>query len=226
MAIEKVIRPEQGEDAAGYQRWQLPEVDSNRLERAQRGTTVEALEALQQAAYDEAYAKGLAEGRRQGETEGYRHGVKQGTDEGRALVQRVESVLRALAEPLEQLDEEVEEQLLELSLALTRQVVRREIQTQPGEIIGIIREAVALLPLGQRRVEIRLHPDDARFVRETLGDLEAASWSLLEDPSLSRGGCRVSTDTSRIDASLEQRLAVLARELLGGDREDDQEGQA
>ncbi|RMG30702.1 MAG: flagellar assembly protein FliH, partial [Gammaproteobacteria bacterium] len=46
-------------------------------------------------------------------------------------------------------------------------------------------------------------------------------WKLVEDPTLSRGGCRVETESSRIDATVEQRLhAVLAR-FLGGERQGD-----
>ena len=38
---------------------------------------------------------------------------------------------------------------------------------------------------------------------------------------LSRGGCRVSTDTSRIDATVENRVNAVIAEVLGGERDVD-----
>jgi len=44
---------------------------------------------------------------------------------------------------------------------------------------------------------------------------------IKEDPTLARGGCKVETDTSQIDASMESRIAEIAAEVLGGERRDD-----
>jgi flagellar assembly protein FliH len=41
---------------------------------------------------------------------------------------------------------------------------------------------------------------------------------LVEDPVINRGGCKVVTDTSQIDATLESRLASLMAPLLAGAR--------
>jgi flagellar assembly protein FliH len=41
---------------------------------------------------------------------------------------------------------------------------------------------------------------------------------LVEDPVITRGGCKVVTDTSQIDATLDSRLASLIAPLLAGAR--------
>jgi flagellar biosynthesis/type III secretory pathway protein FliH len=56
-----------------------------------------------------------------------------------------------LAKPFEVLDAEVERELLTLAMALARQIVRRELKTDPTQIIGIIREAIAALPVAAAR---------------------------------------------------------------------------
>lgn len=216
MAISKVIRG--GEEE--IRTWELPEVGSQ--SRGQRpGATLEELEALQKAAYEEGFAEGRAAGLEQGRVEGY----KAGEQEAKALAQKIRAIYTSLAAPVAELDEQVEEQLTGMVLALAQQIIRRELTLQPGEIMGLVREAVGLLPFSSRDVKIRLHPDDARFLREAWGEEseEARAYTLVEDPSLSRGGCKVSTPTSQIDATLERRLAVLASELLGGSREADQD---
>lgn len=218
MSIQKVIRGEEGE---AFSRWEPADVQAP-AEPAQAPVTVAEIEAVQQAAYEEAYARGLAEGREQGQREGFAAGQKEAAE----LASRIGRVLQSLAAPLEELDDEVEAQLVRLALTLAKQIIRREIQAQPGEILAVVREAVALLPLASREVKVHLHPDDARFLREQLGPQDQSAWQMVEDVSISRGGCRVTTLSSQIDATLERRLAALAAELLGGARSADAEGEA
>jgi flagellar assembly protein FliH len=40
----------------------------------------------------------------------------------------------------------------------------------------------------------------------------------VEDPVMSRGGCRVSTETAQIDARLETRIGSVVSALLGDER--------
>jgi flagellar assembly protein FliH len=126
--------------------------------------------------------------------------------------------------PLQALNEDIEHQLTQLAVTLAQQLVRRELKLEPGEIIGLIRDSVQLLPGNTRNISIKLHPEDARLVRNALS-MESAneehSWKLIEDPMLTRGGCEVSAPPSTINATLENRLSALAASVLGGEREQD-----
>jgi len=104
--------------------------------------------------------------------------------------------------------------------------VRREVKSDPQLIIGVVREALSILPVSSRNVRLMVHPEDAELIREiyALSEIEVG-WSLVEDPVINRGGCKVVTDTSQIDATLESRLARLIAPLLAGARAiDEQEG--
>jgi flagellar assembly protein FliH len=46
---------------------------------------------------------------------------------------------------------------------------------------------------------------------------------IVADPLQTRGGCRVLTDTSQIDASVEARLNAVIAHVLGGERSSDGE---
>ena len=106
-----------------------------------------------------------------------------------------------------------------LAFTLARQLVRRELRADPGQIIGIVRDTVALLPSAARDVRVHLHPEDARLLRERLAITTAdRAWSIVEDPVLGRGGCRVTTENSQIDARLETRLGAALSALLGDER--------
>src|ERR1700686_5747849 len=94
-----------------------------------------------------------------------------------------------LAKPFEAMDAEVERELLTLAMALARQIVRRELKTDPTQIIGIIREAIAALPVAAREVRVHLHPEDAAVMRENLAPPESERpWPTNEDPVMARGG--------------------------------------
>ncbi len=188
----------------GAARWQVPAIDGS---DGQGYLTAGRLEELQKAAYDEAFAKGHAEG------------LAAGGDEIRKRGERYDELLRALCEPFDRLDESIEKQLVELATALVRQLFRREIRLDPTHIIGIVREAIQKLPIASRSVQVHLHPEDATLVRESLAPADGEpAWSIVEDPLIARGGCKVTTESSQIDASTEARLNAVINAALGDER--------
>jgi flagellar assembly protein FliH len=190
----------------GAQLWSAPDMGTPGT--ALKMATVAGLADLQEEAHKEAFEQGLAEGRAAGRAE------------VRAQVERLSGMFYDLAKPFETLDAEVERELLTLAMALARQIVRRELKTDPTQIIGIIREAIAALPVAAREVRVHLHPEDAAVVREHLAPTESErAWTIVEDPVMARGGCQVSTNTSRIDMRLETRLGAILSELLGTERQ-------
>jgi flagellar assembly protein FliH len=179
--------------------------------KLQKPPTVSGLADLQAEAHAEAFAQGLAEGR------------EAGRGEVRAQVERLAGMFYDLAKPFEVLNAEVERELLTLAMALARQIVRRELKTDPTQIIGIIRDAIAALPVAAREVRVHLHPEDAAVVRQNLAPTESErAWTMIEDPVMARGGCQITTTTSRIDARLETRLAAILSELMGTERQTSQ----
>lgn len=185
--------------------WTVPDMDGPVPQ--QRMVTAGGLADLQAEAHKEAFEQGLAEGRQAGHAE-----VK-------AQVERLAGMFYDLAKPFDALDAEVERELLTLAMALARQIVRRELKTDPTQIIGIIREAIAALPVATRDVRVHLHPEDAAVVKQHLAPTEnERAWTIVEDPVMARGGCQITTNTSRIDARLETRLGSILSELLGTER--------
>jgi flagellar assembly protein FliH len=88
--------------------------------------------------------------------------------------------------------------------------------------VAVVREALAALPITSRSVRLHLHPEDAQLVRQAFSlNEQEAHIQVLDDPVQSRGGCRVQTDNSQIDATVETRLNALIARVLGGEREED-----
>ena len=70
-----------------------------------------------------------------------------------------------------------------------------------------------------------MHPADAEIARENLRlsseNSEAPNedlWTVVDEPLLTRGGCRIETQSSQIDASIETRLAEIAAQIMGSER--------
>jgi flagellar assembly protein FliH len=197
-------------------RWDLPPVAGKTVQGRRAGRTVSELEQVEQRAHKEAYTKGHAAGVAAARAES-----QQALNQLKTQVATLEKMLGAIAQPFRDLDAQVEEQLVQLAVTIARQLVRRELRTDPAQVIAIIRETVALLPAATRDVRVHLHPEDAAIVREKLATPTAdRAWTIVEDPVLTRGGCRVTTDTAHIDQRLETRIQSIMAAILGEERTD------
>ena len=169
--------------------------------------TASQLEDLQRQAYDE------------GRAAGYKDGLQSGEAELKRRLQRFDQLLESFAKPYEQLDEAVEKNLVELAIAIARQLFRREIRIDPSHIVGVVREAIRLLPDASRNVTVHLHPEDAELVEELLAAPEGErAWTVAEDPLMDRGGCKVLTENSQIHAQTDRRFEAVVKAIVGEER--------
>lgn len=203
---------------AAVERWRLPEVEGPIIGRSREDRRAGAEESAR-LALQNAEARGYEAGLARARTEA---SARLAALEER--VKRLDAALQLLSRPLEQLDAEIESELARLALAIGKQLARRELRVEPTQVIAILRESLALLPATAREVRVHLHPEDAATVREHLTPPAGGrAWTLVEDPTLSRGGCIVHSDASRIDARLESRIAAIAASALGDERAEPRE---
>lgn len=165
---------------------------------------------IRQQSYEKSFAKG------------YMEGLAKGQHEISEQVSRLHSILAALTMPLPDLDNQVVDEMVQLCVAVVKQLVRRELKTSPDEIVAVVREALNVLPASPAEITLELHPEDAKIIHSVLTNPDTCpAWTIVEDPLLTRGGCRVKTDKSRIDATVEKRLDTVIAELIGSDRKSD-----
>ncbi|MBK1674921.1 hypothetical protein CKO35_16840 [Ectothiorhodospira shaposhnikovii] len=244
---ERVITSEKG---SGARRWEVPDVhapppvqeiddplpdaleEEDPVEPVPSLPTADRIMAIEQqarqeglrAGRDEGYKLGLEQGRKDGFNSGHEEGMKAAKAWVEERLAILDQLLMGLQRPYDALDAAVEEELVQLAMAVARQLVRRELRTDPGAIVAVLREALEALPSAERKLHLHLHPDDGKLVRDTLrlDELERP-WSIVEDPTMSRGGVRVITEASRVDASLESRLNAVIAMVWGGERSSDQD---
>lgn len=220
MPEPKVINTKKGLTA--YERWEIPAVEEEPPNQEELVTAAE-IEAIQQLAYTEGYAQGYESGVEQGEKDGYGAGHERLETLLSERLTRLDAVLTFISQPLTDLDDAVVTQLADMSVLIARQLIRRELHTDPGQVIAVVRDAMSALPVNTRETRIFLHPDDAELVREvfSISDEREQSWKLIEDPALTRGGCRIEAENSKIDATVENRMNQVVASLLGGERAQD-----
>jgi flagellar assembly protein FliH len=160
----------------------------------------------------------LAQVRHEGYEEGYRDGLValEGFKKSHAeqMGERVGQLLRGFDQQLGALEGEMAQALARTAVLLARQVLREELVARPEVVTQVAREALGALSAAARQVTVRLHPDDLPLVAQGASELlEARGATLLADPTLARGGCRVDSEVGAVDASIEARWARAAAGL-------------
>ncbi|MEG1040348.1 MAG: flagellar assembly protein FliH, partial [Pseudomonas sp.] len=131
----------------------------------------------------------------------------------KAKLASLERLMGHLLEPIAEQDSQIERALVSLVAHMTREVIGRELRTDSSQIGQVLREALKLLPMGAENIRIHINPQDFEQAK-ALRERHEERWKLLEDQSLLPGGCRIETDHSRIDASMETRIEKALAQLF------------
>jgi flagellar assembly protein FliH len=188
------------------------------------------------ASLDEAWQGAVADGYRQGQRDGYDAGLEQGRAEGYPLG-HAEGVVRglddgrlqaqahfdALAAPVDALLENLKKleadfrtaqrsEVVDLVGKIARQVIRAELALQPVQMLALVDEALAAMPPTREQVEVFLNPEELKRITE-LDPKRAKQWTLLADPALDPGECRVKAGDHEVDAGCQGRLAAVMEQV-------------
>jgi flagellar assembly protein FliH len=172
------------------------------------------------------------------EKEAYEKGFEQGERDGLALGQkRIETTIQQLKELLlemrgqqEKFWKAYEKEILELIFSIAKKVIRHEIELHPNIITATFREAFQYI-VERDKIVVHLHPVDYQYLLAhpeqipfILNDQEGVK--VIEDHSITRGGCLLMTSFGEIDATIESQfdeivsLVVQRWKRLGGQGEE------
>ncbi len=138
--------------------------------------------------------------------QGYDAGYEEGIAKARDAAAQIDTLMSNLQHALHELDQQVAEQLLSTSVEIAKQVIRQSLKIKPEWLIPVVKEAIATLHPHQGHPLLIAHPKDAVLIRSHLGEqLSHTNWKIIEDASITPGGCRVELGASEVDATLESR---------------------
>lgn len=180
--------------------------------------------------YREGHELGLAQGRADGladsRTEGLRVGRQEARREVLAQFDTLSAPIDALIAGLRQLQADYQgalrREVVDLVAKVARQVIRSELALQPVQLLALVDETLATMPPAREGVEVFLNPEECQRILELAPD-RAARWTLIADPRLEPGECRVRADGREADAGCRQRLAACIEQLESHLAEDGEE---
>ena len=184
------------EHLTAYQRWELPAFDivketaSSPPPPVVNLPTAAEIENIHIQAQKEGYQAGYAEGMKQAGIE----------------AQRMAKMLESLSKELQQMDQQIAQDLLNMALEMAKQMLQQSLKIKPELLLSVVRTAIGELPYFNQNAHLVLHSDDATLLRTSMGEqLLQTGWKVFEDDQIERGGCRVETAHSQIDATLPKR---------------------
>ncbi|WP_186406295.1 flagellar assembly protein FliH [Candidatus Accumulibacter aalborgensis] len=206
------------EKLTAYQRWEVAAFDEQERttaapppaepppERPPVEASIEPESQPQEPLLALPTAEAIERMHREAHASGYADGYQEGSLAAQAEVAKITTLMNHLQEALGGIDQGVADQLLALAIEIANQVLRQSLRVQPDLLLPVVREAVTTLHTHHGQPLLFVHPDDATLVRSHLGDqLSHHHWRIVEDATLTAGGCRVELGDSEVDATVETR---------------------
>ena len=174
-----------------------------------------------------ALVEGRAEGLASGRQEGLRIGREEALSEQRAALTQALNALTHAATSIDTsrrgLEAAALKDVLKLAIAIAQRITKRQGAMDSKVTLANIEEALHLVTHASD-VRIAIHPTQKAALDEALPKLKLR-WptleyvEIIEDASLSPGGCRIFTARGRVEADLEGQLDRIAADLLPENQE-------
>ncbi len=208
----------------------------NDVEKAAKGVLLKAklqAEQLIASAMDEAEQlkeQARQEGSREGFEHGHAEGARHGTEAGRqqALKQHsaeLTTLITTLRETLTQIDAhrlsietDGTTEVVKLAITIAQRVIKRQAAIDPAVLEANVADAMKLA-VSSADLRIAVHPAQRASLQESLPRLKVAFPTLkhveiVDDTTLTPGGCRLFTRGGSIDADLGAQLDRVVAELM------------
>lgn len=104
-----------------------------------------------------------------------------------------------------------------LATRIAEKILHSELDRNPMASAAVVREALELA-VGAADITLHLNPEDHQHLRAETSSIcqwlqHLAPTQVVADPSITRGGCRVTTRFGEVDQRLETQLARIEQEL-------------
>ncbi len=181
-------------------------------------------EQLQAGAEARGLEQGLAEGREKGHAEGLEQGKAEALEQWRKKLATLHKQWGEAAQQwqgrFDELDRAARQAVLHFALKLAEKIVHRRLEVDPTLVANQV-EAALKQVLGVSRVTVCVHPEDRPLLEEAMPELAATIGQfdrveVVDDPTVTRGGCVLRYGQGRLDATVETQMARIVEALIGG----------
>ena len=183
-------------------------------ETKEKSDEEERLSALE-IAKDEAYKKGRLDAEQD-----FKREIEKIKSEYASLMALFQNAVNQLIDKREKIWQESELEIIKLILTVSSKMVGDEISNNGKDVIKyVVKEALSHVS-GKKIVAVRLSPDDAKKIN-LLEEMKLVdpNIKILEDGTITSGGCIIETDFGSIDCQIESRWEEIRKTLVGNKNE-------
>ncbi|MFK7864439.1 MAG: flagellar assembly protein FliH [Pseudohongiellaceae bacterium] len=177
---------------------------------------VDEAAVVRKQAYDDGFTSGKSAGLEAGKNEGLSAGRQAALDAAKKEMQpklgELNKLLTALSHSLNEEDYKLEKTLMDLVKHIACGVIRKELTLEPLSLMTVIKETISALPPNRDNIKIHLSPEDKKFADDAISE-GGENWHVVSDPDLERGGCRIVTEFSEADMTVESRIDQVLEQL-------------
>ncbi len=187
--------------------------------------TAQELEKITQDAQKDGYEKGHEEGYQEGYQKGENKGEEDAFNKNNELinnqVERLQMVIDTLLIPIAKEQKELESSLKAMISLLVQKITEQELKTDSSCIVQCVDKALDCIEKSRDKITLFINPQDDEVIKKHLSN---SSWNVdyQIDETLIPGGCRVETETSNVDFSIEEQLdQILSQITHDGESDND-----
>ncbi|ARN75411.1 flagellar assembly protein FliH [Oceanicoccus sagamiensis] len=216
-----------------FSSWAMPEVKEGQIvkveklkDRGPRGELVNVdkeeiiyssltaaqLEEISNQAYEDVRQQAYQDGLKQGQEDGFKAGLDKGAQTIKQQAQQLNTAVANIFSYLQGQDDEVEQALVNVATCIASSVLRRELTVDASHIRAVVQDAIRLLPITAANLTVHLSEQDHQFLGSETDIPE--QWTLQIDRTLKPGGCRVTSEHSVVDYTLEQQFQQTVNALV------------
>lgn len=147
-------------------------------------------------------------------------GFEEGLSQAQMVVDEMGNAIQSFLDAKEQAILSAADDIAAISIEIAERILKTEVSCDEALVMAIVRDTVAKVGREQKSLTIRVHPIDAKLVKEVMhqnsGLSESVEVLVAEDSSVDQGSCMVETQAGLIDARFSTQLALLKQLLLKG----------
>ena len=133
------------------------------------------------------------------------------------LTPALQSAIRQIEDSRQEWMRTWETRTLQLAASIAERIVRRELRVDPQLPLTWITESLQLCS-GAAEILVRLSPNDHATLGNQVENLTAqfapaAQATIVADPGLSPGGCKIETEFGAVDQQIESQLERIKQEM-------------
>jgi len=166
---------------------------------------------------EEAYQKGFEKGYQEGLEKGAQEGEKKTLNELNILLESFDNIIRTTKNELDNSIEDLQADLINMAVQISRKIVGTQMELNPQLINEIVFDMLRVLTdIEELNIHIDGHLMQYINVEEFKSEFMKQTINFIGDNNLKPGDCIIETNFGGKDATIENKLNLLERELLKG----------